>query len=80
MSGSTIASTTLSTLLIFTVLAGGAVLAWRAYARRLALGMGAGAVLPGMTLSQQITAPVALAAAGVVGWWCGIAGRAPPPR
>jgi hypothetical protein len=43
------------------------VLAWRAYARRLALGMGAGAVLPGMTLSHQITPPIAVAAVGVVG-------------
>jgi type IV secretory pathway TraG/TraD family ATPase VirD4 len=67
VSGSPIASTTLSTAVIFTVLAGGAVLAWRAYARRLALGMGAGAVLPAMTLSQHITPPVALVAAGVVG-------------
>jgi type IV secretory pathway TraG/TraD family ATPase VirD4 len=67
MSGSPIASTTLSTLLIFAVLAGGAVLAWRAYARRLAFGMGAGALLPGMTLSHQVTPPIALAAAGVVG-------------
>ncbi len=67
MSGSVFASSTVSTVVIFGVLAGGAVLAWRAYARRLALGLGAGAVLPAMTLAQQLTWPMLIPPAVLLG-------------
>lgn len=57
----------LSTLAVLLVFAGGAWLAWRAYARPLALGLGSFAVLPAMTLYQQLTWPTFVVAAGLLG-------------
>jgi type IV secretory pathway TraG/TraD family ATPase VirD4 len=72
VSGPVFVPSAFSTLVVFVVVAAGAVWAWRCHARALAVGLGAVAVLPAMTLSQQLTwsmvVPVAaLAAVGV--WW-----------
>jgi type IV secretory pathway TraG/TraD family ATPase VirD4 len=56
-----------SALIVLAALAGGAWLAWRAYARPLALGLGGTAVLPAMTLVQQTSWPYLGAAAGLTG-------------
>ncbi len=57
----------LSTLAVLVVFAGGAWWAWRAGARPLALGLGSLAVLPAITLYRQLTWPMLLAAAGLLG-------------
>lgn len=65
------ASTPLTTGLVLAGFVGGAWLAWRAYARQWALGLGAVSVLPALTLIQQLGWPL-LASAGalvlVVAW------------
>jgi type IV secretory pathway TraG/TraD family ATPase VirD4 len=63
---------TTGTLILFLVLAAASWLAWRVYWRRLVLGLAAAAILPALTISQQIGWPlVGLAVAvavGVVVW------------
>jgi hypothetical protein len=57
----------MSTVVVLLVLVAGAWGAWHAYARPLALGMGGFAILPAITLYRQITWPIALVGAAVVG-------------
>jgi type IV secretory pathway TraG/TraD family ATPase VirD4 len=55
-----------STVVVLLVLVAGAWLAWQSHARPLALGLAAFAVLPAVTLSKQLTWPIAVPVAGVV--------------
>jgi len=57
----------LGTLVLAAGLAAGAWLAWKAYARRWAVGLGSASVLPTVTVVEQITWPVLAGVAGLVG-------------
>ncbi|MGQ0480002.1 MAG: type IV secretory system conjugative DNA transfer family protein [Pseudonocardia sp.] len=57
----------LSTVAVLLGACAGSWLAWRAYARPLALGLAAFAVLPAVTLAKQMTWPIAVSLAGLVG-------------
>lgn len=54
-------------IIVLLVLAVGSWIAWRAYARPLSVGLGAVSLLPAITLAKQITWPVVVVAAVLVG-------------